>query len=701
MTEAGVWAIFFLPLIAFLLIAFVTIGSARLSGWLAVVAISVSFLLSVGTLFGVAGEVGHVLHFTAIPWLVVGDLVISIGLNVDSLTAVMLVVVTAVSLLVQIYSHGYMAGDPGFARYFSYLSLFTASMLGLLLADNVIMLFVFWELVGLCSYLLVGFWYQKPSAAAAAKKAFITTRVGDLGFLIAILVIGMIVGGFSYQEIFAQQSVEKLEHTAFLGISALTWVCLGLFSGAIGKSAQFPLHVWLPDAMEGPTPVSALIHAATMVAAGVYLVARLFPMFHHSPEAMMTVAVIGGITAILAASMGLVANDIKRVMAYSTVSQLGYMMLALGVGAYPAAIFHLYNHAFFKALLFLGSGSVNHTTGTFNMQYMGGLRRAMPWTFGTLLVGSLSLAGIPPFSGFWSKDEILAASAGPTGHPVLFAVALVAAFMTAFYVFRMMFLTFFGEYRGGLTAEIHETGVIPVPAYAAGGAHGTHSTDAARETQGAAAAPYSVLSPQSSRPGESPPETVLSAGHHLHESPWIMVGPMAVLAVPSAVSWIVNPPFTMGFPAHWFSDFLFNENYRALLGEHNPEPLNPAVAGASVVFAAAGIVLAYLMYITGSVSPKSVGSILGGMPYRVLVNKWGFDYLYEDILVRGVLFRLAAGFAAAFDSQVVDGVVNGAGQLARSAGNSVRLLQNGQLQSYGLAIFMGVVVIMTVVMARG
>ncbi|MBI4498742.1 MAG: NADH-quinone oxidoreductase subunit L, partial [Chloroflexi bacterium] len=313
------WLIFFLPLLSFGFIAFGTMDRPRLSGALTVGAIGGSFLLSVWAFFSVVAAPGHVIAVPAIPWLAVGPLEISVGVTLDSLTAVMLVVVTSVSLLVQIYSHGYMADDSGFARYFAYMSLFTASMLGLVLADNLILLFVFWELVGVCSYLLIGFWYQRPSAAAAAKKAFITTRIGDLGFLIAILVVGALVGAFSYQEVFAAESIEKLEHAGFLGVSALTWVALGLFAGAVGKSAQFPLHVWLPDAMEGPTPVSALIHAATMVAAGVYLVARLFPLFEHSAGAMMTVAVIGGITAILAASMGLVANDIKRVMAYSTV----------------------------------------------------------------------------------------------------------------------------------------------------------------------------------------------------------------------------------------------------------------------------------------------------------------------------------------------------------------------------------------------
>ncbi|MBI4499210.1 MAG: hypothetical protein HY689_15075, partial [Chloroflexi bacterium] len=347
-----------------------------------------------------------------------------------------------------------------------------------------------------------------------------------------------------------------------------------------------------------------------------------------------------------------------------------------------AAIFHLYNHAFFKALLFLGSGSVNHATGTFNMQYMGGLRRAMPWTFWTLMVASLSLAGIFPFSGFWSKDEILAES---LGNPLLFGLALAAAFMTAFYVFRMMFLTFFGSYRGGLAAEIAETGAVPVPAYATGDPHttgGEHAADGHEEEHGQAHG---------------------TTEHRLHESPWIMVGPLVVLAVPSVVSWVVNPPWSLalGIPQHWLSDFLFNQTYRALLPEHHAAAFNPAVAVLSVVVALAGIGLAYLMYMKGAPSPKAAGALLGGVPYRVLSNKWGFDHLYEEILIRRVLYRLVAAFLDAFDARVVDGVVNGAGDLARSLGNGVRRLQSGQVQSYGLAIFMGVVVIMAVYLTTG
>jgi NADH-quinone oxidoreductase subunit L len=342
---------------------------------------------------------------------------------------------------VQIYSQGYMHGDPGYHRYYAFMSLFTASMLGLVLADNLLMVYVFWEMVGLCSYLLIGFWFHKKSAADAAKKAFIVTRLGDFGFLAAILALYFNAGTFDIAQL------HSLAIAGTLGGTVLTWAAIGIFAGAAGKSAQFPLHVWLPDAMEGPTPVSALIHAATMVAAGVFLVARTYPLFAHSMEAMTTVAVVGGFTAIFAATMGLVMTDIKRVLAYSTISQLGYMMLGLGTGGVAVGIFHLFNHAFFKALLFLGAGSVNHATGTFDMRQMGGLRKIMPWTYATFLIASISIAGIWPLSGFWSKDEILASAL--EAQPVLFALAMITVFMTAFYMFRVVFMTFGGDYRGG------------------------------------------------------------------------------------------------------------------------------------------------------------------------------------------------------------------------------------------------------------
>ena len=474
-----VWLIFLLPLFSFVIISFCirpfVKRESRVAGYIIIAALLGSLALSIWTLLAVAASPHHELIIPDISWVVIDGFTFKLGLMVDSLTAVMLVVVTMVSLMVQIYSQGYMHGDPGYHRYFAWMSLFTASMLGLVLANSLLFMFVFWEMVGLCSYLLIGFWFHRPSAANAAKKAFIVTRLGDFGFLAAILLLYKTTGTFNIAEL------HNLAVTGVLAGTTLTWAAIGIFSGAAGKSAQFPLHVWLPDAMEGPTPVSALIHSATMVSAGVFLVARTFPLFEHSVEALTTVAVIGGFTAIFAASMGLVMTDIKRVLAYSTISQLGYMMLGLGTGGVAIGIFHLFNHAFFKALLFLGAGSVNHATGTFDMRQMGGLRKVMPWTYATFLVASLSIAGIWPLSGFWSKDEVLAVALEK--QPVLFYLAMITVFMTAFYMFRAVFLTFGGEYRGG-SPEAH--------------------------------------------------------GAHPHESPSVMVVPMVILAILSIVSGLWN-----------------------------------------------------------------------------------------------------------------------------------------------------------------
>ena len=407
-TEAGVpsisegilWAILGIPVFAFLIIFGLRQRIPELtSGYISIGAIAATLVLSIVVLFNVIGADGGIAIHTH-NWLSIGDFDFNLGVRVDGLTAIMLIVVTSVATLVQIYSQGYMHGDPGYRRYYAYMSLFATSMLGLVLADNLLMLFVFWELVGLSSYLLIGFWFHKPSAAAAAKKAFIVTRIGDLGLLAALLLIGTRASTFQID------AIHELVLAGTLAGTTLTLFGLGIFAGAVGKSAQFPLHVWLPDAMEGPTPVSALIHAATMVAAGVYLVARFFPIFEASPDAREVVAWVGAITVAIGALIALVQTDLKRVLAYSTISQLGYMMLALGVFGYGAAVFHLFTHAFFKALLFLGSGSVNHATNTFDMGKMGGLRHTMPITFITFLIGSLSLAGIFPLAGFFSKDEI-------------------------------------------------------------------------------------------------------------------------------------------------------------------------------------------------------------------------------------------------------------------------------------------------------
>jgi NADH-quinone oxidoreductase subunit L len=518
-----VWLIFLLPLFSFAVISlffrpFLN-NKPKVGGYITIASLLGSFGLSVWVLMEVMAAPTHQLPVPDINWVVIeGGLTIHLGLMVDSLTAVMLIVVTLVSLMVQIYSQGYMHGDPGYHRYFAFMSLFTGSMLGLVLADNLLFVYVFWEMVGLCSYLLIGFWFHRPSAANAAKKAFIVTRIGDFGFLAAILLL------YSNAHTFDIATLHSMAITGVLAGTTLTWAAIGIFAGAAGKSAQFPLHVWLPDAMEGPTPVSALIHAATMVAAGVFLVARTFPLFAYSTEALTTVAVIGGFTALFAATMGLVMTDIKRVLAYSTISQLGYMMLGLGVGGVAIGIFHLFNHAFFKALLFLGAGSVNHATGTFDMRQMGGLRKVMPWTYATFLIASLSIAGIWPLSGFWSKDEILAASL--ESQPILFVLAMLTVFMTAFYMFRAVFLTFGGEYRGGSPE-----------------AHG--------------------------KP---------------HESPSVMVTPMVVLAILSVVSGFWNVTGQFGaFMGHG-ETHSFTEGFFGILGQSLPW-FSLALAGLGILLA--------------------------------------------------------------------------------------------------------------------
>jgi NADH-quinone oxidoreductase subunit L len=624
------WLVFLLPIFSLIIISFILRpffnNRPKLSGYVTIGAIGISCIFSFWVLTAVLAAPGHKLDIPDIQWMVVGDLSVQIGLIVDSLTAVMLVVVSFVSLMIQIYSHGYMKGDSGYHRYFAFMSLFTACMLGLVMADNLVFLFLFWEGVGLGSYLLIGFWFHRPSAANAAKKAFIVTRFGDFGFLAAILLLFYNTGTFNIGEL------HGLAVAGVLAGTTLTWAAIGIFSGAVGKSAQFPLHVWLPDAMEGPTPVSALIHAATMVAAGVFLVARLFPLFEHSPVALTTVAVIGGFTAIFAASMGLVMTDIKRVLAYSTISQLGYMMLGLGVGGIAVGIFHLFNHAFFKALLFLGAGSVSHSTGTFDMREMGGLRRAMPWTYATFLIASLSIAGIWPLAGFWSKDEILASSF--TNNPILFYIAMITVFMTAFYMFRAVFLTFGGENRGGAASS-----------------HSQHG------------------------------------GGKLHESPMVMIIPMVVLSILSVVSgWLnVTGAFSQ-FLGHGVSGegHGFISSFFGMLAH----PL----ALISLLVAVLGIFLAYAMYSAKWLSAEAVGRVFKPL-YTLFSRKYWFDELYERVIVVRVLVDGIFWALSIFDSRVVDGAVNGVATGTAEASGAMRRVQTGQLQAYGIAIAIGVIAI--------
>ena len=666
-SEAVIWSIFLLPLGSFAFSALVVRPFLNryslISGIATIGAIGTAFGFSIWTLRSVI--LHHDLNFEPVEWLDVGGAAIEMGLLVDPLTAVMLVVVTGVSLLVQIYSLGYMKGDQSFSRYYAYMSLFTASMLGLVLAVNIIQLYVFWELVGVSSYLLIGFWHERPLAAAAAKKAFIITRIGDVGFLIAILYLFVKADDFAAAGLNAfhipdiwQAAQPEAALGAVLGGAALTWLALGIFAGAAGKSGQFPLHAWLPDAMEGPTPVSALIHAATMVAAGVFLVARFFPVFQHSADAMMVVALVGAFTALMAASMGLVMNDIKRVMAYSTISQLGYMMAALGLGLYAPAIFHLVTHAAFKALLFLGAGSVNHATGTFDMRYMGGLRRHLPITYVLVLVAGLSLVGIIPLAGFWSKDEILLGAwngAGPVDtwvSRVTFSALLAGVIVTAFYTIRMIILTFHGEFRGGVERELMER---------------------------AQAAPAGAAS---------------HGGVHLQESPFVMVLPMVALGLGAVVlGYLANPQWDMGIPKHWITGFLADGLGAALGLEGHAGTLdfNYWIAVVSTVAALSGVGLALAVYIRRDrrVDPLERAKKV----HTLLSQKYYVDTLYEDLAVRKGFFGVIAGTLDWIDRNLVDGIVDLIGWFFRNIGTAIGKLQTGQVQAYATGIAFGILAI--------
>ncbi len=449
--EYLIWTIWLLPFAAFAL--------TWIIGWIkkdspsspyVIVATIASLALSVWALISVMQH-GNVAT-SSVQWLEIGALDVSFALELSPLSTIMLLVVNFISLMVQIFSMGYMKGDPAYRRYYSFIALFTFSMLGLVLSDSLLVLFMCWELVGLCSYLLIGFWFYKPSAASAAKKAFLITRIGDLGILAALIMLFNATGTFNIEALIT------LAGAGAIGATVLTWACLGLFLGAMGKSAQFPLHIWLPDAMEGPTPVSALIHAATMVAAGVFLVARTYPLFEAVPTTLTVVAWVGGFTAIFAATIALVMQDVKKVLAYSTISQLGYMFVGLAFGGVAVGMFHLFTHAFFKALLFMGAGSLSHAVDSFDMRQMGGMKKAMPKTYWTFLIGSLSLAGIWPLAGFFSKEGILGSALD--GQPVLFVILLITAGLTAFYMFRVIFKVFFGKYHGD--KHLHESPAVMI-----------------------------------------------------------------------------------------------------------------------------------------------------------------------------------------------------------------------------------------------
>jgi NADH-quinone oxidoreductase subunit L len=663
------WIIPALPLAAF---AAIVAAGPRLPGRGAYVSIAGIVLAGIGGLRVLAEVIGGARADLTYTWAVLGGRTITVGFVVDPLGAIMLAMVGVVASLITIYSVGYMAGDPHYPRFFAYLSLFQFSMLFLVLADNFLFIYAGWELVGLCSYLLIGFWFERPAAAKAALKAFVTTRVGDFSMMIGILIIFLHTGSLRFDEVF-----RAVQGGALTG-PLLTAAAILVFGGAVGKSAQVPLHVWLPDAMEGPTPVSALIHAATMVAAGVYLVARTYPLFLLSPNhtALTAVAYVGGVTAIVAATMGVVEDDIKRILAYSTISQLGYMMLGLGVLGYTAGMFHLITHAFFKALLFLGAGSVIHAVATNDIKHMGGLARAMPWTAWTFIAATLALTGIPPFAGFFSKDQILAAAFAHD--PLLWAFGAAGAFLTSLYMGRLCWYTFAGTYRGG---EPHVQA-------AAGHAASAHALP---EQQPAAQAPAGTrVTPGAEAPTSAEPPSgtfgrrdLRPASHGgLHESPAVMVVPLVILAAFAVfLGWVGAE--SLGNP---FERFIHFEGLAA------PAPTFGLLL-LSIAIAVAGWAAAGVIYVWRIVPPERIRAALP-WAYTLLVRRYFVDDLYAWVFLgAGGLVMRAAGL---FDRYIVDGLVNLAGWLARQFGLGLRYLQTGREETYLLLVFLGVVLIAVV-----
>ncbi|MEW6386916.1 MAG: NADH-quinone oxidoreductase subunit L [Thermodesulfobacteriota bacterium] len=564
-------------------------------------------------------------------WMSAGSFQAPIAFLVDPLSLIMLLVVSGVSFIIHVYSVGYMHDDPGFPRYFAYLNLFVTNMLILVGANNFLMMFVGWEGVGLCSYLLIGYWYEKKSASDAGKKAFVVNRIGDFGFLLGMFLIFWTFGTLNFREVFSLSSQYPV------GSAVITAITLLLFVGATGKSAQLPLYTWLPDAMEGPTPVSALIHAATMVTAGVYMVARCSALYVLAPVSLTVVALVGALTAIFSASIGMAQFDIKRVLAYSTVSQLGYMFLACGVGAFVSGIFHLMTHAFFKALLFLGAGSVSHAlSGELDMRKMGGLKKEIPITYWTFIIATLAIAGIFPFAGFFSKDEILFHSL-VDGHALYWGIATVAAFITAFYMFRAVFMTFYGESR----VDPH-------------------------------------------------------VAHHIHESPPIMTVPLMTLAGLSLVGGFVGIPLIKGM--HVFKDFLSPSIATLPHHAHYSATFEVGLMIFSMAVAGAGIYTAYKMYIKQPELPTVVAEKYQ-TAYELLYNKYFVDEIYDAAIVEPI--KEGSNFLwTGVDNQVVDGAVNGSAGVVAWLSAHLRKLETGFLQNYALAILIGVTLVVGYLVGR-
>jgi NADH-quinone oxidoreductase subunit L len=631
-----------LPLVGFVVNILMGKRFGEQAHWIPLLAAASSLILSIAALYGVMQ--GRIIDEDIYTWITAGDFKVSIGFQIDQVTAVMLIVVTAVSFLVHVYSIGYMHGDTGYYRFFSYLGLFTFSMLMLVMSNNFLQLYFGWEAVGLCSYFLIGYYFNKKSAADAARKAFVVNRFGDFGFGLGIIVIFLTFGSLHYADVFSRAPEMAQRTVNFLGrdVNLMTLIALLLFCGAVGKSAQIPLHVWLPDAMEGPTPVSALIHAATMVTAGVFMVARTSPIFNLSPFALGVVTVTGGLTAIFAATIALVQNDIKRVVAYSTVSQLGYMFVACGVGAYGAGMFHLFTHAFFKALLFLCAGSVMHAMGgELNIQKMGGLKKYMPYTYRTMLLGSLSIAGFPLVTaGFFSKDEILwrAFSSGTAAGRFAWLAASIAALLTAIYSFRVIFLTFHGKFRG------------------------THEQE-----------------------------------HHLHESPASMTAPLMALAVGAiAAGWIGIPHILGGHDR-------FIEFTSPVLG-HAHQDAGGRLAEIFIMLVSsalglAGIGIAYYMYVKNTELPGRLASAFAPV-YKVLFNKYYVDELYDMAIIRPVMSFSDAVINRFADRAVIDAAVNGAPALIGRLGRFVRRVQTGVVMHYTIIMAAGLFVLAALILTQ-
>ncbi len=602
--------------------------------------VGLSFLLSIVFFFELralpAGA--RVIEQTLFPWISVGRMYVDVGFLLDPLSAVMILVVSGVAFLIHVYSIGYMAHDGGYGRYFAFLNLFVFAMLTLVLADNLLFMFVGWEGVGLCSYLLIGFWFERKSASDAGKKAFIVNRIGDFGFLLAMFAIFWSVGTLDFVTL-----SERAPEVFVVGGGLITAICLLLFLGATGKSAQIPLYVWLPDAMEGPTPVSALIHAATMVTAGVYMIARTNVLYMLAPDAMLVVAIIGAATAMFAGTIGLAQNDIKRVLAYSTVSQLGYMFLACGVAAFTAGIFHLMTHAFFKALLFLGAGSVIHAmSDEQDMRRMGGLKKHLPVTFWTFLLATLAICGIPGFSGFFSKDEILwkAFSSEQHGHVLLWVVGFLTAGLTAFYMFRLVYLTFYGE--GRMDAETKS---------------------------------------------------------HIHEAPRSMTIPLVILAVFSVIGGFVGVPHIFGV-TNYFEEWLHpvmagppqEAAAHALAAmDHGSVSTEWLLMFASVVLVLVAIFAAYYYYRKNTAAAASLATRFSTVK-KILANKYYVDEFYGAVVVRPVVY-FSLLLWKIFDVIIIDGTINGVAVIWRDLSDALRHLQSGKLRNYATIFVAGVIVL--------